>query len=180
MDYVLANTSVESAINLLISKATVDDAQRIVAFLNRIGGETDYLSFGLNAFPVSVEEEKKIIAECIDKELCLMLVGTIDGEIVSHLFLDISASPRLSHIGYMGISVCKKYWRKSIGTRMILFTIDWARKKNIKKLQIQVRTDNLSAIRLYKKLGFNIEGVISQSIKIDYLYFDEFLMGLSL
>lgn len=39
---------------LIISKACNNDAANIIAFLNRVGGETDFLAFGLGEFDVSV------------------------------------------------------------------------------------------------------------------------------
>ena len=93
---------------LVISKACVDDAPQLVSFLNAVGGETDYLTFGLNEFHFSISEEMKFISKCLEINQCLMLVGKIDEEIVSQIYLDRSNNPRLSHIGDIGISVKKK------------------------------------------------------------------------
>ena len=166
--------------DLIISKANIVDAEDIVHFLNMAGGESDFLTFGLNDFPVSIAEEKEIITECNLQEQCLMLVGKINGEIISQLFLERSNNLRLSHIGTLGITVAKKYWRRSIGKKMILAAIDWAKLSHLTKLQLYVRTDNVGAIDLYKKLGFDIEGTITRAVKIENKYFDNYLMGLHL
>lgn len=166
--------------NLIISKAGVNDAEDIVDFLNRTGGESNFLTFGLNDFPVSVVEERKIITECNEQEQCLMLIGKINGEVASQLFLERSSMARLAHIGTLGITVAKKYWRRSIGKNMILAAIDWAKSTHITKLQLYVRTDNVGAIDLYKKLNFFIEGTITRAVKIEDHYFDNYLMGLHL
>lgn len=84
-------------LDLIISKARVHDAEDIVDFLNMAGGESNFLTFGLNHFPVSVAEEREIITECNDHEQCLMLIGKIRGEVISQLFLERSSSGRLSH-----------------------------------------------------------------------------------
>ena len=109
-----------------------------------------------------------------------MLVGKINGEIVSQLFLERSNNVRLTHIGTLGVTVAKQYWRRSIGKKMILAAIDWAKSNHLTKLQLYVRTDNLGAIDLYKKLGFYTEGTITRAIKIENQYFDNYLMGLHL
>lgn len=167
-------------LTLTISQASTNDASQIVDFLNSVAGETDYLTFGENEFPFSVQEEEAIIKECLEKNLCLMLVGKIENEIVSQLFLQRSSKPRVAHIGDIGISVSKKYWRLSIGKHMMLAAIDWAKNNDVTKLQLQVRTDNERAVQLYKKLGFVIEGTLTWAIKIDGAYFDEYSMGLQL
>ena len=163
---------------LIISKASVDDAFDIVRFLNVIGGETDFLTFGLNGFPLSIQEEKNIISECGGDGQSLMLVGKIDNEIVSQLFLERSPMVRLSHIGTIGVTVARAHWRKSIGKKMMLSALEWAISTNITKLQLAVRSDNEHAIQLYKKLGFHIEGTVTRAVRIGETYFDNYLMGL--
>lgn len=176
----MTNSLKNASNDLIIAKATIDNSKQIVDFLNSVAGETDFLTFGFNEFPFSIEQETNIISECLEKNRCLMLVGKVDNSIVSQLFIDVSSSKRLSHIGHLGISVRKKFWGKSVGTRMIIAAIDWAKEKNLAKLQLQVRSDNAGAVALYKKFGFIIEGTIKRSIKIDTTYYDEFLMGLLL
>ena len=180
MASIFKNFEIDSETNFVITSASIEDTAPIVQFLNKIGGETDFLTFGLNQFPFSIEEEKKIILACLEKYSGLMLVAKIHDEIVSHLFIEISNRARLDHIGYLGISVTKQYWRKSIGTHMVLIAIDWGKKNGLTKLQVQVRTDNAAAIRLYTKLGFCIEGTITHSFKIGTTYFDDYVMGLKI
>lgn len=166
--------------DLIISQPSVGDAVEIIDFLNKVGGETDYLTFGFNEFPISLEEEKQTIAECLKKKSCLMLVAKMGNEIVSQLFLQRSSCTRLAHIGDVGISVSKHWWGKSIGKQMMLAAIEWAQQNAITKIQLHVRTDNERAILLYSKLGFVIEGTIKKAIKINGIYFDNHIMGLGL
>lgn len=165
---------------LFISKACPHDAEELIDFLNLIGGESDFLTFGKGEFPLSIEEEQQVISTCIEHDQCLMLVGKVDKEIVSQLYLDRSSNPRLSHIGDMGISVKKEYWGNGIGTHMMSAAISWAKQHAITKLQLQVRTDHVTAIQLYKKLGFHIEGTLKQAIKINQVEYDNYLMAIIL
>ena len=177
---VIKNVLIDSIHNLLIVKPSVEDAAAVVDFLNDVAGETDYLTFGLGDFPLTTAQETLTILDCLEKNTCLMLLAKLHGEIVSQLFLDVPSSIRLNHIGSIGISVRKKYWGMSIGTQMILLAIDWAKEKKITKLQLQVRTDHVNAIHLYKKLGFQIEGKITRAVRIDGHYFDNYEMGCEL
>lgn len=165
---------------LVISQAVVDDAAQVVDFLNLVGGETDYLTFGLNEFHLSTAEEATFISNCLSLGQCLMLVGKIDGELVSQLYLDRSSCARLSHIGDLGLSVKKKYWGQSIATYMMRTAMMWAQEHGITKLQLHVRTDNEAAIHLYTKLGFCKEGLITRAIKINQVFYDNYIMGLML
>lgn len=180
MHDVLKVINIGHDVDLAVCRAVVDDAAHIVDFLNKVGGETDFLTFGLNDFPISVAQEKETILECQEKNICLMLIAKIDDEIVSQLFLDRSSKSRLAHIGDIGISVSQKHWGKSIGKHMMLTAIDWAKSNNITKLQLQVRADNDRAVQLYQKLGFSIEGKITRATRVNDIYFDDYIMGMQL
>ena len=55
------------------------------------------------------------------------------------------------YFGYIGE---KNYWHRGIGTRMLSFAIDEAKKIDIKRIDLYVFDDNSRAIGLYKKFGF--------------------------
>lgn len=180
MKNILKVVNIPNGINLVIQRPSINDATKIIEFLNEVGGETDFLTFGLNEFPISISEEKATINECLEKNSCLMLIATIDNKIIAQLFLQRSNKTRLAHIGDIAISVSKKYWGLSIGKQMMLTAIEWAEKNNISKIQLQVRSDNNRAIQLYNNLGFIIEGKITRALKINNEYFDDYIMGLEL
>lgn len=163
---------------LRITKASIHDAPFLINFLNRVGGETDFLTFGLNGFPLTVAEEEDIINECLLVNKKLMLVGKIDDTIVAQLFLTRSNNPRLCHIGDIGITVLKKYWGLSIAKNMLVTAINWAKEKEISRLELLVRSDHLTAINLYQKLGFQIEGTMQKAIKIKERYYANYIMAL--
>jgi tRNA-Thr(GGU) m(6)t(6)A37 methyltransferase TsaA len=58
--------------------------------------------------------------------------------------------------------------------------IEWAKSNpEVEKIELNVRSSNLRAIRLYQKLGFNIEGRIRYRMKMpDGSYQDDLEMGL--
>ncbi|MCX5922763.1 MAG: GNAT family N-acetyltransferase [Candidatus Dependentiae bacterium] len=181
MEHILKTITLAPDTNLVISRPSVDDAAAIIEFLNMVGGETDFLTFGLNGFPLSLAEEQQTIVESLEFNICLMLVGRVNGEIASQLFLQRSKDVPLTSIGDIGISVSKKYWGLSIGRHMIMTAIEWAKTNNLTKLQLQVSSNNERAIGLYKKLGFIIENTVTQDImKINDTPCDDYIMGLEL
>ena len=58
--------------------------------------------------------------------------------------------------------------------------IDFAKKNGAEVLELQVRSDNESAIGLYKKFGFEKIGTYKNFFKIDGEYFDADFMNLYL
>ena len=80
--------------------------------------------FGLNEFGLSLDEEQAIINDCLDNDNSLMLVATVDKKIISQLFVEVSPRPRLSHIGHLGLTVSKAYWRQAVGSKMLAEAIN--------------------------------------------------------
>jgi len=53
----------------------------------------------------------------------------------------------------------------------------WALDNNIHRLELTVVAQNESAISLYKKLGFEIEGTKRDSLLIDGIFVNEYYMS---
>lgn len=87
------------------------------------------------------------------------LVAECEGKVVGQLGLSTIDRPRLQHIAEFGMGVCATARKQGVGTKLLKAAIDlcdnWLQ---IKRIQLDVYTDNLAAINLYKKLGFTIEG----------------------
>lgn len=164
--------------NYIISEASPDDSLQIVSFLNKVAGETNFLTFGLNEFPLSADEERAIIEENLKVQSFLMLIAKKEDTIVAQLFMERSTKKRLAHIGEIGISVSKEHWGNSLGKKMMLLAIAWAKEHGITKIQLYVRTDNTRAIQLYAHLGFVIEGTLINATKINDIYYDDYIMSL--
>ncbi|CCQ95911.1 Acetyltransferase [[Clostridium] ultunense Esp] len=155
--------------HLKISKAKKEDAEKVLEFLNIIGGESDNLLFGENEFKdMPVEKEMAIIEDINLSDKSVMYLGKIGEEIVSIGSLQgFINRTRIAHRGGLAISVKKKYWNQGIGTKMMEELITFA--KDIAKLEVielEVRIDNLSAIKLYEKLGFERIGVYKKFLKL--------------
>ena len=125
--------SMGSAEKLMVRNAAADDAEALLAYLHQIGGETDNLTFGADAFDdMTVESEKEYIAGITGKSL--MLVGTMNGEIATVASVKVPVKERLSHRATLFLSVQKKYWHRGIGTQMLGKMIDHAKQNGIEVL----------------------------------------------
>lgn len=165
--------------DVIIRQVTVDDASAVVKYLNIIGGESDFLTFGKNQFNKTVEEEIEYIKQTLQQPNALFLVAVVNQEVVGCLTFAGGLRERTCHVGELGLSVLKQYWSQGIGKALTTSLIDWAKTSNtIKKINLRVRSDNTKAIALYTKLGFNQEGIVQRDMKIDDEFFDVIMMGM--
>ncbi len=65
-----------------------------------------------------------------------------------------------------------------IGKNFLQLSIDWADANDIKKMALHVLETNDKAIRLYEKLGFEVEGLLkNDKILSDGHYYHTVVMG---
>jgi len=68
---------------LVIRKLTAEDAVEMIEYLNEIGGESDNLLRGKNEFDLTVEQEIELIEKTNSDPHMFMIVGVINGRIIS-------------------------------------------------------------------------------------------------
>jgi len=166
---------------LTIRKATGKDAVQMLDYLKTIGGESDNLTFGAEGIPLTVAEEASYLDKLSAHKIYTSLIGLVQDEIVSAISINGNDRPRLRHNAELGISVRKDYWHQGIAKAMIGAMLDFVKKVGIvNNIHLNVRIDNLYAIRLYESFGFVKTGIYPKQLHIRGQYFDTQMMNLIL
>lgn len=163
-----------------IRKAVWQDAEEILEFCKLAGGETENLTYGAEGIGVSVEEEETFLKSMEDSDNKLFLVAVEEGQVVgicSYIGCD---RPRLKHRGEVSMAVRKSMWGKDIGTRFMERVLAFARQAGGEIVSLEVRSDNIRAIRLYEKFGFEKVGSFEGYMKINRAYANCDMMRLDL
>lgn len=164
---------------MIIKTVLPEMAQDIINFVKATSAETANLITTPDEFNITLEQEIKHIQNQIDSRLSNMIIAMIDNEIVGLCGLHgRDGRVRISHISSLGITVSKKHWGKGVGLALMKAQIEYCKKHKIAKINLEVRTDNIPAVNLYKKCGFVIEGTNRRSMLINDVYVDTFYMGL--
>ena len=127
-------------------------------------------------FPSEEMWKKRLEAQGDDR---YTLVACIEGEIVGMGGFDLfPASPRRRHAGYVGLIVDEKWHAKGVGSALMQALIDVADNwLNLSRLELTVFTDNEPAVKLYKRLGFAIEGTHRKFAFRDGEFVDAYVMA---
>ena len=160
---------------IVIQKAAPADAEELLKFLKQVGGETDNLTFGGEGLPFTAEAEADYLRQMENSRDEMMLVAKADGRIVGNASL--SRLPRrMGHRGDFSVCVAKEYWNKGIGSRLLSEILKFAKEQAFEIIDLQVRSDNLQAIHLYEKFGFQKIGqhpaffkIGNEEISFDYM-----------
>lgn len=167
--------------NVVYRRAKVEDAERIVAFYNFVGGETTYLSFEKDEYPLNVQEQIEAIKALEGNQTNIMLMAMDGDEIAGIATINSSHKIKARHEGELGIVVAKKYQGQGIGTELITQLITWARGNGVTtRIRLDTRADNPKAVALYMKFGFIVEGCCRNSTLLNGKYYDLYIMGMML
>lgn len=165
--------------NITIQKASPSDAAEILEYLKQVGGETDNLTFGAEGLPFTVEQEVAFISKLEHSSNGAMFVAKDAKKIIGSA--TISRMPRrMSHRGDFSITVLKEYWNNGIGGQLLSHIIDYAKENGFRIIDLQVRSDNASAVHLYAKYGFKKLCTYPDFFKIGDAFFDVDFMCLDL
>lgn len=166
---------------LVIKKACVDDAEAVLAYLKQVGSESNMLSFGKEGIGLRVEQEREFIEKLETNACSGMFLGIKNGEIVSIFNLFQMEKERFNHIAEIGCSVRKAYWHQGIASRMLEHLNSYAKASNqLRVLELEVLTNNIAAINLYKKFGFCVYGTFHKRMHLDGCDYDSHFMNLYL
>jgi len=87
------------------------------------------------------------------------------------------SNPRQSHRGALGMGLLPEFRGQGIGSMLLKAVLEHAKIFGLEKVELSVYTTNEAAIALYKKFGFEQEGLIKKYRKLDGRYFDCLVMG---
>ena len=162
-----------------IRETMPEDAEKLIAYLKKVGAETDNLTFGKEGLSVTVEQEKAYLTKVHEEQRSVHYSVWKEGELIADGSL--SGLPRrMSHYAELGLSVIKAQWNQGIGGRLLDELIAYARQASIEIIRLEVRSDNAGAIHLYEKYGFKRVGMIPGYFKINDTYVDFVMMCLDL
>lgn len=116
----------------------------------------------------NIEKWTKRLQDVPNNVYSYVAVITENGEekVVGNLGFTQTDNPRCNHSGSFGMAVHYDYQGQGIGSALLATLIDLADNwLHIRRISLGVFTDNKSAIALYKKFGFIIEGE-----GVDYAY----------
>lgn len=162
-----------------IEPARPEDAEALLAYMKQIGGESDNLTFGAEGLPITAEQERVYLQSMLDSEDDTQLIVRQGGAIIADASMQ-RFRRRMSHRAEVGISVVKDYWGMGIGSALMEAIISFAKEHGIRQLNLEVRSDNERAIRLYEKYGFQKLVTFPAFFRIDGRDVDFDLMNLDL
>ena len=160
-----------------LREVKVTDASLLLEYFDRVNLETKNLLREPGEYTFTVNDERKFIRRVLKSSNEFMGVVIYDEELVGSFGFRSNHLRRITHRGSLGMSVRKDFNNLGIGSLMMKHVVEQAKEMNKLKLELEVRADNLSAVHLYEKFGFNLEGTVKKGFFVDDKYVDLLIMG---
>lgn len=158
---------------VVVRRATEADAAAWLALAHQLDRETSFMLLEPGERTSSVAEVRSMLGQ---DDACY-LVAEVDGRLVGLLGAERGQYRRERHKADIFLGVCQAYAGQGIGRLLFEAVEAWAREVGLHRLELTVMAHNARAIALYKKMGFEVEGVARHSLCVGGEWVDELDMG---
>jgi RimJ/RimL family protein N-acetyltransferase len=162
-----------------VRTARPTDAAQLLEMGKSVMSESIYTLTEADELNLTVEQEADWIQQHNDHPLKIILVAEHEGGLAGILDFSNGHRRRISHQGEFGMSVEKAWREQGLGAALLDTLLNWAvSNPGIEKVNLRVHATNQRAIALYKKFGFEQEGLQKKDLKLGANhYVDTVLMG---
>lgn len=155
------------------------DVDAYLAFQPQIAAETTYTlqTIGQKLEPTKIQEawERSI------KDPLAQRAAVFSGErMVAQIFFHPEYQPPhpwTKHVGYFGMFVHQEFWGEGIGRRLLEIIEKHALVNGITRIDARVRTKNERGVKLYTRMGYEIEGTRKDAALINGEMHDEYYIA---
>ena len=143
------------------------------AALDEIAREGRYLAM-LHA--PSFTRTRRFVLDSL-KEGAVHVVALAGDRVVGWCDLRPKAAVTQRHSAVLGMGVVREHRGQGLGSRMLAATLDMADARGLRRAELVVRSDNEPAIALYRRFGFEVEGICRQYLRHEGVDHDALLMA---
>lgn len=139
----------------LLRNAEGADAKGVYDNFNLTHGQTDFLLSYPDENSYDVEQERHFLCEKETSDNEIEICAVIGGQIVGTAGIEaVGKKDKVKHRAEFGISIEKDCWGLGIGRALTNACIECARAAGYAQLELDVVSENRSAMALYQSVGF--------------------------
>lgn len=100
----------------------------------------------------------QMIADAHNSEQKLLLIAHHQQRVIGMLDMEKNRRVQRSHCAELGMSVLKSFRGQGVGRSLLLYALNWAAQRAIKRVELEVFANNTAGLKLYNTAGFVEEG----------------------
>lgn len=140
----------------ILKSPCVEDAEKMLNFIKKSCGETDFLARYPEEWSIDVEQEEAWVKRMLDSPDILTMTCYVDNEVAGNCELRFKSGIKTSHRAEVAIAILREYWNLGRGSSMFSELISEARKRGAEIMELEFMEGNERAKRLYEKFGFRV------------------------
>ncbi len=161
----------------VLKSPCVEDAEKMLHYITKACGETDYLLRYPEEWNISVEQEEGWVNRLRSSPDTLAITCYVDGEVAGNCEISFRGGMKTSHRATIAIAILKEYWNLGIGSAMFEELIAAAKQRRTEIMELEFIEGNDRARHLYEKFGFRVVSEKPNAFKLkDGSYKKEFYM----
>lgn len=142
------------------------DAQEMIDYLVKLSHTTDYMMLYPEESIFDPEAEESLLTKKAESERDFFLACFSENQIIGNVSVYAAGSRmKVKHRCMLGIGISEEYRGMGIGTVLMEQAILFAKEIGYEQIELDVVSENKTAICLYEKFGFQKIGVISHGMK---------------
>lgn len=161
---------------LTIQQADISDIDKVHEFFNRFF-RLKLEGLSLRPDGMTVDKTRTYLPNTVTDRNKLCLTAHWNKEVAGVLSFTRYKKFEYRHCGDFGMAIMPEFWRRGIGTQLLITMEKWCLANDITKIELTAWSNNIAAIYLYERFGFQHEGKRVGSIIRDEKTMDLILMG---
>lgn len=162
---------------ITVREITPEDAAAYLQLRLQIDRETKFMVFAPDASMLSPRRLRGRLELMLASDNQTIFVAEDDGALIGFLCATGGVYRHDHHTAQIVVGVRQAFTRQGIGTQLMRTCEQWARERQLRRLELCVMPHNIAALALYHKAGFTIEGTAKCALCIDGEYVDLHTMG---
>lgn len=162
---------------MIVKEVTASDAERLAILIQQVDESSRYMLWEARERNIQTKAQLRMIESMGAAENSTILAAESESDLVGYILAIGGNARRNRHSAYIVIGISKEHRGQGTGTKLFEELEDWASNHNIHRLELTVATQNEAGLSLYKKMGFEIEGIKRHSLLIEGEFADEYYMA---
>ena len=157
-----------------IRPTKAEDIDAVAVYMNQVAKETVFT----NQYVGKTIDKEKYARAYEDENKLFLSAFDASGRIVANASLMIVKPdhPWLCKNASFGVAMLKEFYGQGLGRCLLQKLEDWAKEHHIHSIEGKVYATNRSAIGLYLKQGFKICGHLEETILVDNVWHNEYII----
>ncbi len=162
----------------MLRSVEIRDAGNMIEYLRMVSLETPFLLRNGDEVTYTIEAEEQLLENKRNSPREIMMVAEVEGIIAGNCgIVSIGSLRRVYHRCGFAIALKKDYWNLGIGSAMMDYAFNLAKKMGYEQVELEVVEGNIRAKKLYEQFGFRETGKNLHALKYDdNSYRDEYKM----